>query len=82
TSYSVLPALALEGTIYCEARKGSYTSKRFRKSIRRLLLEMNLYSEPCSVIALDKTAIHEDRSIRRMVEGGEIYSVSPQKLWL
>jgi DDE superfamily endonuclease len=51
--WSILPAIGINGYLDYEIYYSSFNSKRFNNFIRRLLLKMNLYSRPRSVLIID-----------------------------
>jgi len=61
--YSVLPALTLDGIITLDIVEGSYNTKRFKRFIRGLLDQMNVFPEPSSVVVMDNCRIHKSKDI-------------------
>jgi hypothetical protein len=66
-SYSVLPALTLDGIIAVDLVEGSYNTNRFKKFIDGLLDQMNPFPGPCSVIVLDNCRIHKSNDVADMI---------------
>ena len=67
-SFSVLPALSLDGILAVKIVEGSFTTERFKDFIDGLLDHMNPFPGPNSVIVMDNCLIHRARSIREMIE--------------
>lgn len=65
--YSVLPALTLDGIIALDIVEGSYNTKRFKKFIRGLLDQMNVFPGPNSVIVMDNCRIHKSKDITDII---------------
>ena len=57
-SYSVLPALSLEGVIYSDIVEGSYNGKKFVRFVDELTSVMNPYPGKNSVLVMDNCRIH------------------------
>ena len=57
-SYSVLPALSLEGVIYSDMVKGSYDGEKFVRFMNELTSVMNPYPGKNSVLVMDNFQIH------------------------
>ena len=66
-SYSVLPALSLDGIVALDIVEGSYNTKRFKRFIRGLLDQMNEFPGPRSVVVLDNCRIHKSKAITDMI---------------
>lgn len=73
-SYSLLPALSLDGILCLDIIEGSFNTSRFAQFIDGLLYVMNPYPGPNSVIVMDNCNIHKDQTIIEMIE--ERYSYS------
>lgn len=73
-SYSLLPALSLDGILCLDIIEGSFNAARFAQFIDGLLCVMNPYPGPNSVIVMDNCSIHNDRTIIEMVEERYHYS--------
>ena len=58
SSYSILPAITLDGIIYSETIQGSCNGVTFKAWLEGLLEEMNPYLEPKSVLVVDNCGIH------------------------
>jgi len=66
--YSVLPALSLDGMVYCHIVEGSYNTARFMDFIEGLPQQMQPYPSPKSVIVMDNCRIHKAPQIQQMIE--------------
>ena len=62
-SYSLLPALSLDGIIWAKVVEGSFTSIRFQAFIEELLERMEPFPGPNSVIVMDNARIHKHPEI-------------------
>lgn len=67
-SYSILPAITLDGMIECMIIEGSFNTERFTSFIKDLLLKMAPFPAPKSVIVMDNCAIHKAPEIRDLIE--------------
>lgn len=65
----MLPALTLDGIIYCHITVGSFKGPLFLEFMNELLEEMNPYPGPNSVIVMDNCSVHRVPGIREMIEG-------------
>jgi hypothetical protein len=68
SSYSVLPAISLDGILYVSIVEGSFTTETFAEFIDGLLDKMNKFPGPNSVIVMDNCRIHKAEEIREMIE--------------
>lgn len=66
--YSILPALSLDGILFCDIVEGSFTAARFLEFVRGLLDKMQPYPGPNSVLVLDNCSIHKAPEIRELIE--------------
>ncbi|KAI0324836.1 hypothetical protein GY45DRAFT_1262062, partial [Cubamyces sp. BRFM 1775] len=66
--YSILPALSLDGVIWCEIVAGSFNSERFMAFIDGLLRQMQPYPAPKSVIVMDNARIHKAPEIIELIQ--------------
>ena len=57
-SYSMLPALSLEGVIYSDIVKGLYDGEKFVQFVDELTSVMNPYPGKNSVLVMDNCWIH------------------------
>lgn len=62
-SYSVLPALSLNGIISCQIVEGSFNSQLFGSFIEGILDCMNPFPLPNSVIVMDNCHMHKDPEV-------------------
>ena len=67
-SYSLLPALSLDGILCLDIIEGSFNAVRFAQFIDGLLCVMNPYPGPNSVIIMDNCSIHKDQTIIEIFE--------------
>lgn len=58
TSYSMLPAITVDGIIYSHIKIGSYNGNQFLEWLEGVLGVMNPYPAPHSVLILDNCQIH------------------------
>jgi hypothetical protein len=56
--WSICPAIGINGYLDYEIYYGSFNSERFNNFIRRLLLKMNPYPGPRSVLIMDNHSAH------------------------
>lgn len=73
-SYSILPALSLDGILHVAVQPKTYTGAAFRTFIDGLLDEMNDYPQPNSVIVMDNASIHKGAELREMIEARYVVS--------
>ena len=66
-SYSLLPALSLNGVIFAKVVEGSFTALRFQEFISHLLDHMQPFPLPHSVIVMDNARIHKRPEILEMI---------------
>ncbi|KAF8888945.1 hypothetical protein CPB84DRAFT_1628129, partial [Gymnopilus junonius] len=67
-SYSVLPAITMEGIIYSHITVGSYDGDKFLHWLAGLLEVMNPYPGPRSVLILDNCCIHHVEGVEEMCD--------------
>lgn len=67
SSYSVLPALSLDGILHLDIQDHSYTSEDFNSFVDGLLDNMNPFPQRNSVIIMDNTSIHKSAALEEMV---------------
>ena len=67
--YSILPALSLDGILHLDVIKNGVTGAAFRRFVEGLLLRMNKWPLPNSVLVVDNASIHKVDGIRELVEG-------------
>lgn len=68
TRYSLLPAITTNGFIYSHIKVGSYNGDEFLEWLRGLLVVMNPYPAPQSVLVLDNCRIHHVPGVREMCD--------------
>jgi hypothetical protein len=68
TKYSILPAISLDGILHLEVVENTITGADFHHFIQGLLLHMNKWPLPNSVLVVDNASIHKVAGIREMVE--------------
>src|ERR1700760_719114 len=68
TKYSILPAISLDGILHLEVVEKSITGDDFRRFVQGLLLRMNEWPLPRSVLVVDNASIHKVAGIREMIE--------------
>lgn len=66
-SYSLLPALSLDGVIAAKVVEGSFTALQFQEFISHLLDHMQPSPLPNSVIVMDNARIHKKPEIIQMI---------------
>ncbi len=67
-SYSILPAITLDGIIECKIVEGSFNTESFMGFIKDLLAKMQPFPSPKSVIVMDNCAIHKAPEIRELIK--------------
>lgn len=67
-SYSILPAISLDGVIHLEVIDRAFTGHEFTNFIRGVLDQMQPWPLPNSVLVMDNAPIHKVPGIREMVE--------------
>ena len=68
TSYSLLPALSINGMIHVKILEGSFITSLFYDLIEGLLDKMQPFPLPNSVIVMDNACIHKDPHILDLIE--------------
>jgi hypothetical protein len=68
TKYSILPAISLDGILHLEVVENAIAGADFRRFVEGLLLCMNAWPLPNSVLVIDNASIHKVAGIREMVE--------------
>ncbi|KAJ7580330.1 hypothetical protein C8J56DRAFT_735977, partial [Mycena floridula] len=66
--YSLLPALTLDGVIYCQVKAGGYNGDEFMDWLEGLLEIMNPFPAPNSVLILDNCCIHHVEGVQEMCD--------------
>ena len=66
-SFSVLPALSLQGVLDVHVVQGAFDGEEFFSFIEGLLDEMNPFPGPNSVLVLDNASIHKNQELKAMV---------------
>ncbi len=67
-SFSILPALSLDGFLFASIVEGSYNAALFAEFVETLLEHMNPFPGPNSVIVMDNCRIHKSPLIVEMIE--------------
>ena len=67
-SISLLPALSLDGILFAQMVKGSFNGNTFKIFLSGLLMCMNPYPAPNSVLVMDNCAIHHVEGIQEMCD--------------
>lgn len=71
-SFSILPALSLDGILHVKVVDGSFNSETFLEFIKEVVSKMNPYDpvqhNKNSVLILDNCRIHKDPAIIELVE--------------
>jgi hypothetical protein len=67
SSYSVLPALSLDGILDVSIIAGSFNNLSFAEFIDGLLNQMNPFPGPNSVIVMDNCRIHKSDAVLEMI---------------
>jgi hypothetical protein len=71
-SFSILPALSLDGILHVKVVDGSFNSGTFLEFIKEVVSKMNPYNpvqhNKNSVLILDNCRIHKDPAIIQFVE--------------
>ena len=76
--YSVLPALSMHGILHVDIQHSAYTADSFNNFIGGLLLHMNPFPGPRSVLVMDNTSIHKSEELVEMCQ--ERYVQPPPSL--
>jgi len=66
-SYSILPALSLDGILHLDVQDSSYTTVTFNSFVDALLDNMNPFPGRNSVIVMDNASIHKSADLEQMV---------------
>jgi hypothetical protein len=69
-SYSVLPAITVDGIIYSHIKLGGYNGDQFIQYLEGLLSVMNPYPAPRSVLVLDNCSIHHVEGVEELCAAG------------
>lgn len=67
-SYSILPAMSLDGVLALGLQLGALTRNDFIAFLEMLLDNMNPFPQPNSVIVMDNAQIHKGEAVRELVE--------------
>lgn len=68
-SYSVLPALSLDGILCVSIIEGSFDYQSFGEFIDKLLDQMNPFPEPNSVVVMDNCRIHKsEENLEKIIQ--------------
>jgi transposase len=77
-SYSLLPAITVDGLIYTHVKIGGYNGEQFVDWLEGLLEVMNPYPAPRSVLIIDNCRIHHVEEVEEMCNAKSVSS--PRKL--
>ena len=66
-SFSLLPALSLDGILHLQVFEGSVTGGGFKDFLAGLLQFMNPYPAPNLVLIMDNCATHKVAGVREMI---------------
>ena len=75
-SYSLLPAISLDGMVDCVVVENAFNASLFAGFIASLLDKMNPFPAPRSVIVMDNCSIHKAPEIRQLIESKLALSLS------
>ena len=64
--YLVLPALSIDGIVHADIQAATYTANTFNTFIEALLLCMNPFPGPCSVLIMDNASIHKSERLEEI----------------
>lgn len=67
-SYSVLPAMSLDGVLHLDIINTSWKGATFYSFIDALLDNMNPFPQRNSVVVMDNASIHHSPELRELVE--------------
>lgn len=67
-SYSILPALSLDGVLHLDVKPRSWKGATFYHFVDTLLDKMNPYPASNSVIVMDNASIHHSLEVQELVE--------------
>lgn len=67
-SYSVLPAISLDGVLHIDVLTCAWTGEEFQEYVDILLDNMNPYPQHNSVLIMDNASAHHFEGLREMVE--------------
>ncbi len=80
--YSILLAILLNGILHVSILKGSFDSESFCEFINVLLMQINPFPGPNSVIIMDNYRIHKSLFILDMIEQNyDHFHPSPTNLY-
>jgi transposase len=74
-SYSLLPAITVDGLIYTHVKIGGYNGEQFVDWLEGLLEVMNPYPAPRSVLILDNCRIHHVEEVEEMCNAKSVSSL-------
>jgi hypothetical protein len=66
--YSVLPAMSLDGILFCNIQVGAYTADAFNHFAQAFLTRMNPFPQPNSVLVMDNASIHKSNQLVQLCE--------------
>lgn len=76
-SYSILPALSLDGILHLDIQDRSYNAELFENFIDGLLDNMNPFPARNSVVVMDNCSIHKSAGLRAMIEERFVLPIPP-----
>lgn len=76
-SYSMLPALTVDGIIYSHIKIGGYNGDQFMEWLEGVLSVMNPYPAPRSVLILDNCRIHHVPGVEELCEERYVILFTP-----
>jgi hypothetical protein len=75
-SYSVLPAISLDGVLHLQVFEHSVTAVEVYHFVDALLDNMNPFPGPNSVLVMDNASIHKSPAMQALIEAR--YAMNPR----
>ena len=66
--WSILPAIGINGYLEYEIFHGSFNSERFENFVKKLLLKMNRFPLPRSVLVMDNVSTHHSPLVAHLCQ--------------
>ena len=66
TEYSILPTLSVDGIVHADIQAAAYMTETFNNFVEELLLYMNPFPGPQSVLVMDNASIHKSERLEEM----------------